>query len=137
MKLSLTTKWPDHAYSYLGKGDMLMRKGENEKTIDAYRKIVELDTVPSNSSCAMYAYLALGEKDKAIDFMNKVIEQDTVYAGSYYDAACLYSRMGDLNKSMDFLCQSVENGFSRFHHIMAEMFASFESLKKERDSFDV
>ena len=111
---------PDYAYSYLGKGDMLMRKGESEKAMDAYRMVVELDTVPSNSSCAMYAYLALGGKDKAIDFMNRVIEQDTVYAGNYYDAACLYSRMGDLDNSMNYLRQTVEKGFSRFHHILAD-----------------
>ena len=123
---------PDYAYSYLGKGDMLMRKGEREKAMDAYRKVVELDTVPSNSSCAMYAYLALGEKDKAIDFMNRVIEQDTVNAGNYYDAACLYSRMGDLDQSMAYLRQSVEKGFSRFHHILAD--DDLEALR-ETDAF--
>ena len=111
---------PDHAYSYLGKGDMLMRKGDSEKALDAYRKVVELDTIPSNSSCAMYAFLALGEKEKAIDFMNRMIEQDSINAGNYYDAACLYSRMGDLDKSMNYLRQSVEKGFSKFHHIMAD-----------------
>lgn len=111
---------PDHAYSYLGKGDMLIRKGEGEKAMEAYRKVVELDTVPYNSSCAMYAFLALGEKDQAIDFMDKVIAQDSINAGNYYDAACLYSRMGDLEKSMAYLLQAVEKGFSRFHHIMAD-----------------
>ena len=111
---------PNYAYSYFGKGDMLMRKGENDKAMEAYRKVVELDTVPSNSSCAMYAHLALGDKDKAIDFMNRVIEQDMVDAGNYYDAACLYARMGELDKSMEYLRKSIEKGFSRFHHIMAD-----------------
>ena len=111
---------PSYAYSYLGKADMLMRKGETEKAMEAYRKVVELDTVPAHSSCAMYAYLALGENDKAIDFMNRVIEQDSIYAGNYYDAACLYSRMGDLESSMNYLRQSVEKGYTRFHHIMAD-----------------
>lgn len=110
----------ERAYPFLGKGDMLMRKGDSEKALDAYRKVIELDTIPSNSSCAMYGYLALGEKDKAIDFMNRVIEQDTVYAGNYYDAACLYSRMGDLENSMGYLRQSIDKGFSRYHHIMAD-----------------
>ena len=123
---------PDYAYSYLGKGDMFMRKGEREKAMEAYRKVVELDTVPSNSSCAMYAFLALGEKDKAIDFMNRMIEQDSIDAGNYYDAACLYSRMGDLDKSMDYLRKSVEKGFSRFHHIMAD--DDLEALR-EADTF--
>lgn len=123
---------PDYAYAYLGKGDMLMRKDEREKAMEAYHKVVELDTVPTNSSCAMYAYLALGEKDKAIDFMNRMIEQDSIDAGNYYDAACLYSRMGDLDKSMDYLRQSVEKGFSRFHHIMVD--DDLEALR-ETDAF--
>ena len=123
---------PGHAYSYLGKGDILMRKGESEKAMEAYRMVVELDTMPINSSCAMYAYLAMGEKNKAIDFMNRVIEQDTVYAGNYYDAACLYSRMGDLYNSMEYLRQSVDKGFSRFHHILAD--DDLEGLR-ETDAF--
>lgn len=123
---------PDVAYAYLGKGDMLMRKGETEKAMEAYRKVIELDTIPGKSSCAMYAFLALGEKDQAIDFMNRVIEQDSNYAGNYYEAACLYSRMGDLDKSMDYLRQSIEKGFSRFHHIMAD--DDLEALR-ESDAF--
>lgn len=119
---------PDYAYSYLGKGDMLMRKGESEKAMEAYRKVVELDTVPSNSSCAMYAFLALGEKDKAIDFMTRVIENDSTDAGNYYDGACFYSRLGDLDKSLAYLKTSFEKGFRRFHHVMAD--DDLEELRK-------
>ena len=111
---------PNYAYSYLGNGDMLMRKGETEKAMEAYRKVVELDSIFSPDPCAMYAYLALGDKENAIEFMNGVIEQDSTRAGHYYDAACLYSRMGDLDKSMAYLRQAVNMGFSRFHHIMAD-----------------
>lgn len=123
---------PKDAYAHLGKGDMLMRKGDSENALDEYKKVIELDTIPNNSSCAMYAFLALGEKDKAIDFMNRMIEQDSIHAGNYYDAACLYSRMGDLDKSMDYLRQSIENGFSRFHHIMTD--DDLEALR-ETDAF--
>ena len=111
---------PDYAYSYLGKGDMLMRKGETEKALEAYRKVVELDTIPGNSSCAMYALLAIGEKDQAIEFMDKVLEQDPDDPGNYYDAACFYSRIGELDKSLANLQTCIEKGFSRFHHIMAD-----------------
>lgn len=108
---------PDYAYAYLGKGDMLMRKSQAEEAMEAYRKVVELDTIPNNSSCAMYALLALGEKDKAVDFMNRVIENDSTYCGNYYDAACFYSRIGDLDKSLSNLRTSFEKGFRRFHHV--------------------
>lgn len=111
---------PDYAYSYLGKGDMLMRKGKTDEAMTAYRKVIELDTVPNNSSCAMYAFLALGEKDKAVDFMERVIANDSTDCGNYYDGACFYSRMGDLDKALDNLRTAFEKGFRRFHHVMSD-----------------
>lgn len=68
----------------------------------------------------MYALLALGEKEKAIDYMNRVIENDSTDCGNYYDAACFYSRIGDLDKSLENLRQSFEKGFRRFHHVKAD-----------------
>lgn len=108
---------PTYAYSYLGKGDLLMKKGDEAAAMDAYRKVVEIDTVPNNQSCAMYALLALGEKEKAIDFMNRVIAQDSLEPGNYYDGACFYSRIGELDKSLANLKKALELGFRRIHHI--------------------
>lgn len=111
---------PDYAYAYLGKGDMLLRKGQAEDAMEAYRKVIELDTVPNTSSCAMYAYLALDEKEKAVDFMERVIANDSTDCGNYYDGACFYSRMGDLDKALDNLRTAFEKGFRRFHHVMSD-----------------
>lgn len=111
---------PNYAYSYLGKGDMLMRKGMTDEAMAAYRKVIELDTVPNNSSCAMYAFLALGEKDKAVDFMENVIANDSTDCGNYYDGACFYSRLGDLDRSLAYLRTAFEKGFRRFHHVMSD-----------------
>lgn len=111
---------PDYAYAYLGKGDMLLRKGQTEDAMEAYRKVIELDTVPNTSSCAMYAYLALDEKEKAVDFMEIVIANDSTDCGNYYDGACFYSRMGDLDKALDNLRTAIEKGFRRFHHVMSD-----------------
>lgn len=118
---------PDYAYAYLGKGDMLMRKGQAEGAMEAYRKVIELDTVPNTSSCAMYAYLALGEKEQAVDFMERVIANDSTDCGSYYDGACFYSRLGDLDKALDNLRTAFEKGFRRFHHVMSD--DDLESLR--------
>ncbi len=118
---------PDYAYSYLGKGDMLMRKGQTDEAMAAYRKVIELDTVPNNSSCAMYAFLALGERAKAVDFMEKVIANDSTDCGNYYDGACFYSRLGDLDKSLAHLRTAFEKGFRRFHHVMSD--DDLESLR--------
>lgn len=131
---------PTYAYAYLGKGDMLMRRGETDKAMEAYRKVVELDTVPNNQSCAMYAFLALGERDKAIDFMQRVIANDSTDCGNYYDGACFYSRIGDLDTSLANLRKAFEHGFRRFHHVMADddlevlrATPEFEELMNEYD----
>lgn len=114
--MAITLK-PDYAYAHFGLGDMYTRKGEIEKATEEYEKVLALDTVPSDNSCAMYALLALGRNDEAIDFMNKIIELDTLNAGNYYDAACIYGRIGDKQKSLENLKLALEKGFKRFPHI--------------------
>ncbi len=108
---------PDFAYAHYGVGAMLERLGQTEQAREAYLKVVELDSVPSDNSCAMYALLALGRTDEAIDFMEKVLEIDTVGYGAHYDAACFYSRVGDMQKSLSHLRTALERGFRRFYHV--------------------
>ena len=119
---------PEYAYGWMGKGDMHERKGEKEKAVEAYEMTVKLDTVPDNTSCAMYALLALGRTDEAIRFMEAMIEKDPSDAGNYYDGACFYSRTGDLDKSLACLRTSLEKGFRRYHHIMVD--DDLEALRK-------
>lgn len=108
---------PKYAYAYLGKGDMLEILGRHDEALAAYEKVVELDTVPDNNSCAMYALLALGRRDDAVAFMDKVLAQDSIYPGNYYDAACFTCRLGDNNKALDYLKTAFEKGFRRFDHV--------------------
>jgi len=108
---------PTYYYAYLGRGDKYMLKGMKAEAMKDYRKVIELDTVPSTSSCAFYAYHQLGEDTKAIAFLDSVLQKYPDDAGSYYDAACLYSRMGQYDKSVDYLRQSFQKGFRRFRHI--------------------
>ena len=66
---------PDYAYAYLGRGDMYALKGDKKSAEADYKKVIELDTIPGNSSCTQYAYLELGQKEKAVEFMNNVMEK--------------------------------------------------------------
>ena len=108
---------PQYAYAFLGRADMYRLKGEKDLAKQDYMKVIELDIVPSNVSCAQYAFLELGEKEKSIDYMDRVIANDSINPGNYYDAACLYSRMGNKNKALDMLKIALEKGFRRFNHI--------------------
>lgn len=120
---------PDKAYPWLGKADMHMRKGESHKALEAYKKVLELDTVPVvGISCAMYAFQAIGEKEKGIEFMEKLIEADPSDPGVYYDGACFYARLGELEKSLSNLKIAMDKGYRKFHHIMID--DDLEELRK-------
>ncbi|WP_305156462.1 tetratricopeptide repeat protein [uncultured Muribaculum sp.] len=119
---------PDYAYAHFGLADMLMRKGEIDQAKEEYRKVIELDSIPNNESCAMYALLALDRKDDAISYMNKILENDTADAGNYYDAACFYSRIGDVEMAINHLKTTLDKGFKRFYHIRHD--DDLEELRK-------
>lgn len=125
MSIMLEPSW---AYGHVGLADMLMRKGDVGKAKEEYKKVVELDTVPDNGSCAMYALLALDKKDDAIAFMNKVLENDSIDAGNYYDAACFYSRIGETQTALNHLKTSLKKGFRRFYHLRHD--DDLEELRK-------
>ena len=108
---------PSYAYAYLGRADKYKLKGEKELAENDYKKVVELDTIPDYDACAQYAYFELGDTLKAKDFMLKIIENNSDDPNSYYDAACLFSRIGDTDKSIKYLEESFKKGYKRFKHI--------------------
>lgn len=108
---------PTYAYSYIGRGRDYDMLGHRELAIKDYNKVIELDTVPSDNSCAQYAYLFLGEKEKAIKFMDKYMQNSTGLTGGTYDAACLYSLMDEPGKALLYLEQALQRGYRRFAHI--------------------
>lgn len=123
---------PNYAYSYLGRGDMLKAKGDNVKAMADYRMVVEIDTVPSSNCAAQYALLELGRRDDAIAFMDSIIASEPNNADNYYDAACLYSRMGIKDKALGSLMTALEKGYRRFAHIKAD---GDLDLIKDTDTF--
>lgn len=125
MSIMLEPSW---AYGHFGLADMLVRKGDVEKANEEYQKVVDLDTVPNNGSCAMYALLALDKKDDAIAFMNKVLENDSTDAGNYYDAACFYNRIGETQIALNYLKICLKKGFRRFYHLRHD--DDLEELRK-------
>lgn len=128
----------EYAYAYLCRGRIYEKKGKTALAKADYEKVIELEPEPSKDACAQYAYFHLGLKDKAIEYMDKVIELDS--KGGFYDAACLYSIMGEADKSLEYLRKALEHGYRSFHHIRvdddlynlrAEKAEEFESLLQE------
>lgn len=109
------TLQPNEAYAYLNRGVLYRLKGENAKAESDFKQVVRLDSIPEDAECSFYAYYYLGQKDKAIEVLNTILDKDK--KGNCYDAACLYSVMGEKEKALSYLRQSLENGYRRFAHI--------------------
>lgn len=109
---------PDFAYPYLHRGEL--RKKEFNMLDEAksdFEKILEIDTVVlSNGNCRAYALFQLGKTKDAKDWMTAILKEYP-NEGNYYDAACLYSKMGETSESLKFLELSLENGNRDFVHI--------------------
>lgn len=109
------TLQPNVAYAYLNRGVLYRLKGENAKAESDFKQVVRLDSIPEDAECSFYAYYYLGQKDKAIEVLNTILDKDK--KSNCYDAACLYSVMGEKEKALSYLRQSLENGYRRFAHI--------------------
>jgi tetratricopeptide (TPR) repeat protein len=93
------------------------RQGKPELAKADYRKIMEQEEADGSYNCIPYAYLALGQKDKATAAMDAILARNTTDMGSYYDAACLYSKMQDKDKALACLAKVFELGFCQFVHL--------------------
>lgn len=109
------TLQPNVAYAYLNRGVLYRLKGENAKAESDFKQVVRLDSIPEEAECSFYAYYYLGQKDKAIEILNTILDKDK--KGNCYDAACFYSVMGEKEKALSYLRQSLEDGYRRFAHI--------------------
>ena len=109
------TLQPNEAYTYLNRSVLLLQKGDKKAADEDFNQVIRLDSVPDAPECAYYAYYYLGNKDKAIETLNKVLKKDD--KGNCYDAACLYSIMGDKEESISYLRRALEKGYRNFNHI--------------------
>lgn len=108
---------PEESYAFETRGDIYLRQGKKELAEADFLKVIEIENTPEKYSCIHYAYQGLGQYDKAIEMMDSIIAREEDRAGSYYDAACLYSRMDNKQKALEYLEKSLELDYRRFAHI--------------------
>ena len=120
---------PNYAYSYLGRGDMYMLRGDSAKARIDYEKVVQLDTIIGESgNCRQYGYLMLGQQDSAEVYMKKILVKYPT-SGNYYDAACLMSRMGNTERAIGYLKNALEEGYCEIAHMELD-----DDLKEVRET---
>lgn len=109
----------DYPYAIMSRGNMYLLKGEKELAMNDFEAVVQMDTIPERGSCTMYALMHLGRNDEAIEWMDKMLKSSDK-EGVRYEAACLYSLMGDIEKSLYYLEESLKRGNKSYHHIMTD-----------------
>lgn len=110
---------PSYDYNYLCRGQLYRRQGREELATRDFNEVLRLDTVPSeHGNARQFALFYLGDTIKAVEWMNHILENDSIEdkSGNLYDAACLYSLMGNLEKSLECMEKSLDLGWSRFTH---------------------
>lgn len=108
---------PEYSYSYVSRGDVYSRQGKTELAKADFLKVIEIEDTPEKYECLHYAYQALGETEKAIAAIDTIIARDEDKKGNYYDASCLYSRMKNKEKALEYLEKCLQMGYNRFAHI--------------------
>lgn len=108
---------PDFSYAIGTRGDVYQKLGKKDLAEADFKKVIELEDTPEKYDCIHYAYQGLGQYDKAIEAMDSIIARNEDRAGGYYDAACLYARMNNKQKALEYLEKSLELGYCRFAHI--------------------
>lgn len=109
----------DYPYIHMMKGCLLkdhMNKPEEAK--ECFLKCIELEKGEiEEGTCRQYAYVGLGNREKAIEVMDSIIAAAPDDAGNYYDAACVYCRLGDVEKGLEYLQLCFEKGYRKIQHI--------------------
>lgn len=110
---------PSYDYNYLCRGQLYRRLGKDDLAIKDFNEVLKLDTVPSEQgNTRQYALFYLGDTIKSIEWMNRILTCDSLddKSGNFYDAACLYSLMGNTKQSLEYMRQCLDLGWSRFTH---------------------
>lgn len=108
---------PEYTYARVSRGEIYSKQGKKDLAEADFKKVIEIEDSPEKYECLHYAYHGLGLDDKAVAAIDSIIARDTTDAGSYYEAACLYSRMHDKKNALANLEKSLELGYNRFAHI--------------------
>ena len=108
--------YPEDTYSRIQRGKLLLKQGHTDKANADFRKVLKADSVPDEYSNAHYALFYMKQSKKAKMHMQKIMEVDST-AGTYYDAACLYSLLNDSCVSIKYLRIALEKGYRNFRHI--------------------
>ena len=106
-----------YPYIFLMRGEIYLKQGKMELAEADFKAVVEKDTILSDGSCRQYALHFLGRDKEALEWQDSLAAKLPDDPGTYYDQACLYSRMGRTEDAVKALKTALEHGYRNFRHI--------------------
>jgi clan AA aspartic protease (TIGR02281 family) len=123
--LSITLK-DDDLSAYASRGRCYLEMGKEELAKADFEKVLALDSVEERSAQTAFAYHHLGQDSLAIEWIQHILEEDST---EYYNAACVYALVNDVDNALAYLRLAFENGFVGLHHVSVDPdFASIRHL---------
>ncbi len=107
----------NYAYLHLNRGELYQLLGDTLKAKADFEKVVAVDTIANEGSCRHYALFFLGQSEQAQAWLQQMIADKPTNAGLYYDAACLYARMGKTEEALQAFERCLALGYRKFQHI--------------------
>ena len=123
---------PNDAHTLMSRGKMLLETGDKASGRKDLIRSIEIDTSEHGPmQSAMYAYHYLGDNINA----QRLLDTNLANGGSNYDAACMYSLMGNKKKALEYLKKSFEDGFYKFNHINRDK--DLDNIRNEQEFKDL
>lgn len=113
-------------------GDLYSKRGDLEKTIEYYRKVLalypeRLDVL--NKIAATYTRVE--NYDKALLSFKKTVTLVPEKPEGYYNVACMYSRLNETTQALKWIKMAVEKGYKKWELIKTD--PDLENLRKTAD----
>lgn len=125
---------PTFALVHCRRGTLYEFIGETEKSKNDMQKVIEIEQDITSDACAQFAYLTLRDTVAALNYMDSILAH---YPDETYNAACLYSRIGEIDKALDYLEQALKNGFSSFAHLQKDRdLTNIQDTKRFKELYD-
>ena len=118
---------PEMAVAYFERGAICQKYEQQEAAKADFEKVIELEKENPNS-LLIFAYLNLGQTEKAEQTLNAMLSKNPNEISSLYNAASLYSRLGNENKAIEFLGDAFKNGFLDMNQLKTD--SGFETIRK-------
>ena len=78
---------PDNVDLIIGEANYYLKKGDNDKFVDAMKRLYEKDPKPAYAYNIGFGYYKMGKQEDALKWFNKAIELDPNYKEAYMGAS--------------------------------------------------